>query len=189
MIQPIDILNYLYCPRYIYYQYVLGVPQYEEKYFLVLKGREVHDLKTVRNKEYLRKRIGAVKKEIQPYLANGQLRGVPDEVLWLKDGTMAPLEYKFSPYEERIYEPVRQQLIAYSVLIEDIYKKPVNKGFVVFVRSKNHLETVEITYQDKQQLRQTVSDILRIIEEEIYPPATRNKKKCLNCTYRKICVL
>ncbi len=188
MIMPIDIVNYLYCPRYIYYQYVLGIPQYEEKYFLVIKGREIHDLKAVRNKEYLRKRIGVIKKHITPYLSNGILRGKPDEILELSDGTIAPLEYKFSQFEGRIYPPIRQQLWAYAVLAEDVYQKPVNKGFVVYVRSKNHLETIEITDRDKQLVRQTAWEILKIINEEIYPEATKTKNKCLNCTYRKICV-
>ena len=187
MIMPIDILNYLYCPRYIYYQYVLEIPQFEEKYFLVEKGREIHDLRQVRNKEYLRKRIGLTKKYISPYLTNGKLRGRPDEVLELDDGTMAPLDYKFSRYENKIYEPIRQQLIAYAVLIEDNFKKPVNKAFVVFVRSNNHLETLGITDNDKEMIRESISKILDIINNEIYPAATGNKKKCLNCTYRNIC--
>ena len=188
MIRPIDIVNFLYCPRYIYYEYVLGIPQYEEKYFLVQKGREIHELKTVRNKEYLRKRIGATKKYITPYLANGKLRGIPDEILELKDGTVAPLEYKFSEFNGRIYPPVLQQLWAYAVLAEDVYNKPVKKGFIVYVRSHNHLETIEISDRDKDLVRQTADNILQVIETEIYPEATRTKKKCLNCTYRKICV-
>jgi len=188
MIAAIDILNHLYCPRYTYFTYVLSVPQFEDKYFLVQKGREVHDMKTVRNKDYLRKKIGALRKEIQPYLANGKLRGIPDEVLWLDDGTMAPLDYKFSKYEEKLYEPVRQQLITYATLIEDVYGAEVNRGFIVYVRSKNYLLQVDISDVDKQMIRKTTEDILNIIENEIYPEATKNKKKCLNCTYKKLCV-
>ena len=187
MIMPIDILNYLYCPRYIYYQYVLEIPQFEDKYYLVEKGREIHDLRRVRNKEYLRKKIGAVKKYISPYLTNGNLRGRPDEVLELDDGTMAPLDYKFSQYEDKIYEPVRQQMIAYAVLIEDNFHREVNRAFVVFVRSNNHLETIDITTEDKEMVRNSINKVLEIIEKEIYPEATKNKKKCLNCTYRNIC--
>ncbi len=188
MIMPVDIVNYLYCPRYIYYQYVLNIKQFEEKYFLVEKGREIHDLKAVRNKEYLRKRIGAVKKYIAPYLSSGELRGRPDEVLELSDGTMAPLDYKFSQWEGIVYEPIKQQLFAYALLIEENFGKKVNKGFVVYVRSKNYLHQIEITEEDKALVRRSIEEILRIINDEIYPEGTRIKKKCLNCTYRNICV-
>lgn len=184
---PIDIVNYMYCPRYIYYQYVLEIPQYEEKNFLLLEGREMHEKKLIRNKEYLRKRIGVVKKNISPYLANDKLRGRPDEVLELSDGTMAPLDYKFSKFEGRIYKPIIYQLISYAVLIEDIYQKEVNRGFIVFVRSSNHLEELEIRKEDKSMINKAIDGVLEIIEKEIYPEVTAIKKKCVNCTYKNIC--
>ena len=187
MIMPIDIVNYLYCPRYIYYQYVLEIPQYEEKNFLLLMGREMHEKKLISNKDYLRKRIGAVKKIISPYLANDKLRGRPDEVLELNDGTMAPLDYKFSKYEGRIYKPIIYQMISYAVLIEDIYKKEVNKAFIVYIRSSNHLEEIEITKEYKLLINNAIEGVLEIIEKEIYPEATKIRKKCVNCTYKNIC--
>ena len=188
MIMPIDILNYLYCPRYIYFQYVLNLPQFEEKYYLVEKGREIHDLKKVRNKEYLRKKVGAVKKYISLYMSNGKLRGRPDEVLELADGTMAALDYKFSEYKEKIFEPVRQQMIAYSILIEDTFKKASNKAFLVFVRSKNKLIELEITDKDKSLIRKTIDEVLRIINNEIFPDVRKSDRKCVKCTYKNICV-
>jgi len=76
----------------------------------VEKGRQVHDQKLERNKDYLRKRIGVVEKHVDQYLTNEVLRGAVDEVLLLNDGTMAPLDYKFAKFEDRIYETYRTQL-------------------------------------------------------------------------------
>ena len=56
----------------------------------------MHELKSEQNTEYLRRRIGVTEKQANRYLTNGLLRGEVDEVLWLNDGTMAPLDYKLS---------------------------------------------------------------------------------------------
>ena len=78
---PSHIIEYLYCPRFTYFEYVLGIPQHEEKYYKVMKGREVHDEKLEQNKNYLRKKIGVVSKHLDQYLTNTWLRGKIDEAL------------------------------------------------------------------------------------------------------------
>ena len=87
---PSHIIEYLFCPRFTYFEYVLSIPQYEEKFFKVMKGREMHELRAKQNIDYLRKKIGVTEKKIDQYLTNGWLRGQVDEVLTLSDGTMAP---------------------------------------------------------------------------------------------------
>ena len=96
-ITPSHILQYLYCPRFIYFEYVLCIPEYQEKYYKVEKGRDIHEQKTELNKDYLRKRIGVADKIITPYLTNSYLRGEVDEVLFLNNITAARLDYKFAP--------------------------------------------------------------------------------------------
>ena len=59
-VTPSEVIEYLYCPRFIYFMDVLKIPQHEHKRFLVNKGREIHKLKLVRNKDYIRKKIGAI---------------------------------------------------------------------------------------------------------------------------------
>lgn len=184
---PSHIIEYLFCPRFTYFEYVLGVPQYEERHYKVMKGRNMHEIKLVRNKEYLRKRIGAKEKYLDQYLTNETLRGVVDEVLLLEDGTMAPLDYKFARYEERLYKTYKTQLSCYAVLIEDNFKKKVNKGYLVYIRSKNKLLEVEIKDRDKEEVRKAVDAIMYIIEKNFYPKATKSKAKCITCTYRNIC--
>ncbi|MEM9850135.1 MAG: CRISPR-associated protein Cas4, partial [Bacteroidota bacterium] len=74
-ITPSHLLEYLFCPRFTYFEYVLRIPQYQEKYFKVRKGRDVHEQKARQNIEYLRRRIGVVDKHINQYLTNELLRG------------------------------------------------------------------------------------------------------------------
>lgn len=184
---PSHIIEYLYCPRYTYFEYVLRIPQYEEKYYKVQKGRNMHDERLERNKDYLRKKIGVVEKHTDQYLTNDHLRGKVDEVLRLQDNTMAPLDYKFATYNERIYDTYRQQLFCYSVLIEKNFDRPVRRGYLVYIRSKYKLVEVPVTEADKELIQRSQEEVVSIIENNSYPKATKYKRRCLNCTYRNIC--
>ncbi len=184
---PSHIIEYLYCPRFTYFEYVLRVPQYEEKYYKVQKGRLMHDERLERNKAYLRKKIGVVDKHTDQYLTNDRLRGKVDEVLLLQDGTMAPLDYKFAVYNERIYDTYRQQLFCYAVLIEENFGRSVHRGYLVYIRSKYKLIEVPVTEADKALIQRSIEEVVSIIEHNTYPKATKYKRRCLNCTYRNIC--
>ncbi len=187
-ITPSQIIEYLYCPRFTYFEYVLRIPQYEDKFFKVQKGRDIHDKKASENTEYLRKRIGVQEKYIGQYLTNELLRGEVDEVLLLEDGTMAPLDYKFAQWNDKIYETYRTQLYCYAWLIESNYGKPVNKGFLVYTRSQNKLVEVPISREDIAFVSQCAGEIREIIGKNKFPKATRYKRRCLDCTYRNICI-
>lgn len=185
---PSQIIEYLYCPRYTYFEYVLRIPQYEDKFYKVTRGRELHDDKLERNKDYLRKKIGVNQKWLDQYLGMDGLRGKVDEVLQLNDGTFAPLDYKFAIWNEKVYETYKQQLYCYAVLIEANFNVNVKKGFLVYTRSKNKLIEVEIDSEAKAKIKNSMAKMLEIIEGNKFPKATKFKKRCLNCTYRNICI-
>lgn len=186
-ITPSHIIQYLYCPRFTFFEYVLGIPQYEEKNYKVMRGREVHNQKLEQNKEYLRRRIGAVGKFLDQYLTNQLIRGVIDEALVLNDGTMAPLDYKFARYEDKVYETYRTQLYCYAWLIEDTFGKKVEKGFLVYTRSQHKLVEVPINESDKDAVKNAAMEIQQIIEKNYYPKPTKYKSRCLSCTYKNVC--
>jgi len=185
---PSHIIEYLFCPRFTYFECVLTIPQYEDRKYKVIRGRELHDEKLERNKDYLRKRVGAIERFNDQYLTNAFLRGRIDEVLLLEDGSMAPLDYKFAIYEEKVYETYKTQLFCYAWLIEENFHRQVNKGFIVYTRSNNKLVEIAIQQSDKQLVKECVREIERIINENFFPKATKYKKRCVDCTYRNICV-
>ncbi|MCD4695782.1 MAG: CRISPR-associated protein Cas4 [Bacteroidales bacterium] len=187
-ITPSHIIEYLFCPRYTFFEYVLCIPQHEEKYHKVQKGRMVHDAKAVRNKEYLRKKIGVKEKWLQQYLTNDYLRGEVDEVILLYDDTMAPLDYKFAFYNDKVYDTYKTQLFCYAWLIEDNFNKPVNKGYLVYTRSRNKLIEIDIEPADKEKVKHAAAEVLKIIDKNFYPKATKYKKRCVTCTYKNICI-
>lgn len=185
---PSHIIEYLFCPRFTYFEYVLAIPQYEERKYKVNRGRDVHLQKLERNSEYLRRRIGVVQRFNDQYLTNDFLRGQIDEVLQLEDGSFAPLDYKFAEYKDKIYETYKTQLVCYALLIEENFSGQVNKGFLVYTRSQNKLIEVSVSPMDKQLVHDAIDQIREIIEENFFPKATKYKARCVNCTYRNICI-
>ena len=187
---PSEIIEYLFCPRFIYFMHCLNILQHEEKRFKVLMGRKIHEKKAKINRDYLRRKIGCVKRENLVYLVSERyhLKGEIDEVLFLEDDTMAPLDYKFTEYQERLYRTHRIQSILYGLLIMDNYACQVKKGFLCYVRSKNLLK--EITFKDKdfEKISDIIKEMIFIIQNGYFPKATAYKVRCIDCCYKNICL-
>lgn len=190
MITPSDIIEHLFCPRFTYFIACLKIEQHEELRYKVLKGREIHEQREKENKEYLRQRIGCVAKELKVYLASPKLRvrGVVDEVLTLADGSMAPLDYKYTEYREYLFETHRIQSTIYAMLIKEIYKKPVNKGFICYVKDGSKLKEVLYKSQDLEYTIRVIDEIFRVIQLGYCPRKTPYRNRCIDCCYRNICV-
>lgn len=187
-ITPSEIIQYLYCPRFVYFEKVLGIPQFEEKSYKAMRGRHLHEDKKRMNKEYLRKKLGVIEKYQEQYLTNRVLRGIVDEVLLLDDGTAAPLDYKFAEYKDKVFNTYKTQLACYAWLIEDNFGRSVNRGYLVYTRSKSKLVAVELDEAFKKGVKEKAQAVVQIIEKNHFPKATRYKKRCPECTYRNICI-
>ena len=184
-----DVLEYSFCPRFIYFMHCLDIPQHQEKRFKVLKGREVHHEKMITNPDYLRKKLGVVKKEMNVFIASKRyhIKGIVDEVLFLDDATAAPFEYKFAEFRDTVYQTYKNQLVLQALMIRENYNIDVKKGFLCFTRSNNRIEQVDFTEKDFQRSIETVQKILDIIEKGYFPEKSKYKNKCIDCCYRMMC--
>ena len=154
------LLEYLFCPRFTYFEYVLDIPQHEERRFKVEVGRKIHEKVRKVNPDYLRRKIGVKEKLSDVYLSSDLgLRGIVDEVLFLDDGSGAPLDYKYAEYKDKIFKTYRLQLVFYAQLIKDNFQVPVNRGFIVYTRSKNKLIEVPIHEKDYKELKKFIGHI------------------------------
>lgn len=187
-ITPSDMIEFLYCKRFTYYMKCLGISQNEEKRFKVMMGREIHDKREGQNRDYLPKKIGSCGKRIGVNLVSGKygVRGKADEIHDLEDGTMAPLDYKYAVYDERLFKTYKSQMILYALMIEEVYEKQVSRGYLVYCREENRLIEIEITQEDKARIIDYIEEY-RNIMEGYYPQATKQKSKCIDCCYRNIC--
>ena len=184
------LLEYLFCPRFIYFMNCLCIDQNEDKRYKVVKGREVHEGREKTNIDYLRTRIGCVNKEVGVYMASAKhhIHGIVDEVLTLSDGTMAPLDYKYAEYRETIFRTQKYQSIFYGLLIKENYNRDVRRGYVCYVRSKNLLKEILIGEREFDEMLRMVSEIIDITQRGYYPRGTKSQTACIDCCYRNICV-
>jgi CRISPR-associated exonuclease Cas4 len=190
MITPSEVIEHIYCPRFTWFMNVQQIPQNEDKRYKVLKGRRVHQRRETENKEYLRRKIGVVKKEIAVYLASSELRvrGIVDEVLWLTDGGMAPLDYKYTEPRESVFKTHRIQITLYALLVRQTYATEVNKGFVAYIRGSSKLMEVPITHSAVEEITRHIDEIFTTIITGKLPKRTPYKVRCRDCCYRNICV-
>lgn len=185
-----DALEYLFCPRFIFFERCLGIAQREERRFKVLKGRELHDSREKVNRDYIRKKLKCVRKETSVYLTSRRyhFKGEVDEVLFLEDGTAAPLDYKYAEFKDTVYRTHKYQAALYGLLIMEHFSVNVKRGFVCYTRSNHHVEEIDFREKDYEIARQIVREILEIIQRGYYPEGTKQKARCVDCTYRNICV-
>lgn len=190
MITPSEVIEYIYCPRFIYFMRVLEISQHEDRRYKVLKGREVHKRRTLENREYLRKKIGATGKSLNVYLASPSLkvRGIVDEVLTLDDGSLAPLDYKYTPYRETAFLTHRIQIALYGLLVRSAYKSPVYRGYLAYVREGSKIIEVAIDEGIEREAVGIVDKIFEIIETCNLPKRTESRVRCRDCCYKNICV-
>jgi CRISPR-associated exonuclease Cas4 len=185
-----DALEYLFCPRFVFFMHCLGIPQREERRYKVLRGRELHESREKVNRSYVRKRLNCVRKEISVYLTSRRyhFKGEVDEVLFLEDGTAAPMDYKYAEWKKTVYRTHKYQAALYALLIMEHYGVDVRRGFVCYTRSNHHVEEINLRDKDYKKARQMVREILMIIQRGYYPEGTKQKARCVDCTYRNICV-
>ncbi|MDW7732694.1 MAG: CRISPR-associated protein Cas4 [Methanolobus sp.] len=185
-----DVLEYLFCPRFIYFMYCLDIPQHQEKRFKVVKGRDIHKQRQMTNREYVRKKLNCIRKKSEVYVVSKShhIKGIIDEVLFLDDGTAAPLEYKFAEYKNKIFSTYKYQLVLQALLIKENYNIEVEKGYICYTRSNNMVKELIFKSSDFQKADEIISDIVEIVDKGKYPAASKSTNKCIDCCYRNICV-
>lgn len=190
LLMPTEIIEFLYCPRFTYFLNCLNIPQHEEQRYKVLLGRDLHDKRKKINREYLRRKISCIGKEIDVHMVSRKyhLRGIVDEVLSFADGMRSPLDYKFAEYTDFVYRTHRIQSICYGLLIRDWYGCDVKRGFVCYTRSSYRLKEISFREKDFDEALGIIEDIVDIISMGFFPKKTRFKVRCVDCCYRNICV-
>lgn len=183
-------LEYLYCPRFIYFMEVLKIDQNEDRRYKVEQGRLAHKKKTLSNIDYKRKRLNVVDKKIEEELSSQKYRihGIIDEVLFIDDKSASPLDYKFAEYKGKIFKTYKMQSLFYALLIKENFNCPVNKGYIVYTRSKNYLAEIEFNDKDFIKLLKIIDNIFKIVESNYFPKKTSVASRCYDCCYRNICV-
>lgn len=111
------------------------------------------------------------------------IRGKPDEIWKLSDGTFLVVEYKSGILKRKHpYFGDRLQLAAYFLLVEDLYQTETIQGEI---RYQNQICRVKWTPQLKRQLF-TVIEQMREVERTKEAEVKIYLPKCRKCEFYKV---
>lgn len=180
-----DLKQYVYCPRIIYYEYLMPVVKkttFKMEYGKIEEAR-IDKLETRRKlKKY------GITKGVRHFhlLINSDrlaLSGKLDMLIETEDEYF-PVDFKYTRgtlRKNHIY-----QLCGYALILEDIYNKKVNQGFVYLIPLED-VVIFEFTDLLKEETKKLLSDIRLMIRNKKMPEPATNRNKCYDCEYRNYC--
>lgn len=182
-----DLKQYVYCGRILYYQTIL--PEVRPTTYKMEEGAAAHT--EVEGRERRRSlttygiSAGARHFNLPLYAPELQLTGELDMLIETETERI-PVDYKNARMEGPHYH---LQLMAYGRLLEltrpDV-SKPVRRGFLYLIPGRRAIE-IAFTATLRQQLQTALADMKAIAQAERMPPPTLQRRRCLDCEFRRFC--
>ena len=193
-----EVIDYIYCPRIIYYEKTLKISESKMEAFKEEEKKRLEE-KGMRNRRWVWDRLKLRKQSInnleqwtnkefskELYSQKYHFHGKLDEILYLDEGTIVPLYYHNSKYTAREDEQYKNLMTLFFMLIEENYETECQKGYMLFLKDSS-LKKIECTDRDFENIKQYIAKTLELIETEKYPLEAEGGTKCRDCYYKKIC--
>lgn len=166
--------EYFYCPMLIHYKYVLGIKKPPSLWSTL--GLQVQEELS----GYVEENYRVIGRQVRLESKKHGLVGVVDYIVEYSGGH-APLEIKYSG---KLRPWWKYTLIAYAILIEENYGRPVKIALLVTPGPTTKILTIR--ENDRKYLEKTVRKIKRILDgkDQAKPHPSRT---CRNCDYKDIC--
>lgn len=183
-----DIKQWVYCPRILYYRFCL--PDIRPiTYKMELgkeEGRKQEELEKRRSLRAFGLRVG--RREFNVSLSSPRygLRGKVDLVIWSEsphEEEIIPVDFKYSKIPGAHF---KLQLMAYGLLLEDMYRIPSKRGFI-YLTPQRRSEEVKFHSHLRENLLETLENMHKMLISECMPSHTRQRSKCLSCEFRRFC--
>lgn len=188
----VDLKQFQYCPRLIYFHYCL--PNIRPITKKMERGVEMQKM-AMRNE---------ARRSLKPYgLTHGErqhnvvlestelgLRGKIELVIKTNDNPrqtpeLIPVDFKNSR-RGKPDKHLKLQLTAYALMLEENKQLPVKRGFLYYIPLRRAVE-VPINARLKANLRKSIATMRKIVTAEWMPSPTRQRGKCVDCEFRRFC--
>ncbi len=181
-----DLKQYDYCARILFYERCL--PDFRPRTYKMDAGREAHEEESRLAARRTFHKLGLVNGEryFDVRLQSEQLGldGIVDEIIVTQNPSAAyPVDYKLARQVSHHY---KVQLAAYASLIEESWQLPTPWGYIYLIAQRK-AEKVSLDSMLRTEAEATLVDIRQIIVQERMPPPTKQRSKCANCEFRRIC--
>jgi len=184
MLTVTDVKNFVYCPRVVYFMYCL--PQRPLTYKMEEGKLEHGRTEELEERRSLRAYgLTEGQREFKVHLASKRLglSGLLDMVVITAQEAI-PVEFKNTSGPLGLNH--KYQLVAYALLVEEKWDRPVRRGFVYRIPIKRSQE-LPITPNGRRFVLRLLAQIRRLIATETMPPPTTQRGRCRDCEFRRFC--
>lgn len=180
-----DLKQYIYCPRVVYYQYVLPVDRRATYKMEHGKSAQVRLERLEGRRKLARYGLAGGRRHFGLYLRSKRLGlgGRMDLMIEMKAACF-PVDFKFTT--GRPHRNHRYQLGGYALLIEEAYGKTVETGFVYLI-PQDDAAVCPLSPELKADCRRVLGEIRGMIEGERMPGPNANRNRCTDCEYQNYC--
>ncbi|RME97566.1 MAG: CRISPR-associated protein Cas4 [Chloroflexi bacterium] len=187
----VDLKQYIYCPRLIYYYYCL--PKIRPVTYKMEAGLEAQDDEESRAaRRSLRTyglKCGTIETNVYLESPSLGLRGIVDLVITTNETSdgqpeVIPVDYKLSNRQMGLH--FKLQLLAYGLLLHEVRKLPVNRGFLYAIPRRKAGEVL-FTPALRNKLAQALRQMQDIVSRENMPNPVKKRQKCEVCEFRRFC--
>ncbi len=180
-----DLKQYEYCPRIVFYNTVM--PLDRKITFKMQRGTEAEfHLDALEKRRSLRRyKLKEGERRFHVWLHSERLglSGKMDMLVVSPEGYF-PVDFKYTrgrPHRNHV-----SQLAGYAVLLEDLYDTHVETGFI-YLAPVGELVAIRITEELKQEVGTRLAQIRQMVREELLPPPTPVRARCVECEFRNYC--
>ncbi len=190
-VRVVDLKHYLYCPRIVYFDRVMGVGEMKS-------SQQQSSLRNHENIEQLEKRrkgglfyseeLEKATKQFRVHLLSDRLNleGVLDCLLTVRD-ELIPVDYKqMRSFNGKPWLDHKVQLTAYALLLEDKFDTVVKRGYIYYMPEEKVVK-VDVTQRMKNYTKKVINYVEKIIREEQLQPVKVGVSRCLGCGYYWVC--
>ena len=186
-----DLKQATYCPRIVYYRYCM--PTIRPVTYKIEAGIAVHADETEREQRRSLRPYGLTTGErcfdVRLHSEELGVRGRLDMVVAVPerahaDAELIPVEYKLS--ERTVGRHFKVQLAMYGVLLEAAWQRPVRRGFVYLIPTRQAV-AIPLTPALRQQAHRQIAAIRTMVEQEAMPDPPASRRPCVSCEFRRFC--
>lgn len=180
-----DLKQFVYCPRVVFYNYVMPVEK--KTTFKMEYGKIAEDeIDRLENRRKLKRYgLSGGKREFHKQLYSDKygLSGKIDLLIKTAD-SYYPVDFKHTT--SNLHKNHLYQLLGYAIILEDAYNCNVDKGFVYLI-PKEGAVVFDLTGELKEETKNMLDNIRNMIHCQQIPPPVKLQAKCLDCEYHNFC--
>lgn len=180
-----DLKQFLYCPRIVYYHWVM--PVRPPATFLMQRGHNQEQRFESLEPRRVLSRYGfqEATRHFGLEISN-ELFGLIGKVDLILEESARIAVVEFKATASRLADNWKLQLCAYGLLAEQHFQRPCPVGFVVL---NDKEESVEVELKDalRGETLSTLQQARALVMSQEFPDPTPVRDRCVQCEYRNFC--